>query len=321
MPEGVGLFLCRYLALSASARPQSGRERNGYQKNEAGAHQVAVRRARRIICLLENCPDFGLKPEMDWRSSLFVGLVGMVVGGVLTHNLATRRDRQTARRNAAATFQADVLAVLKGLYPLPFEWPADPTETLRKAAPELQSAVAQFRPFIPWRRRRAFDRAWFTYRSGTGREIDVQNYHHYIAFGSNPNARENSRRNVDALLSFANVLRILLLAAPIVFFGGCNVQQQRMESSLNAYMGRSVAEFVADHGDPTSMVKLTDKESAFRWVITGRGVGAVIPMGTSLIVAPPTQRVCTVSLRATTQSPSPELKDWIIQSWNWQGAC
>ncbi len=26
-------------------------------------------------------------------------------------------------------------------------------------------------------------------------------------------------------------------------------------------------------------MKLSDSESAFRWVITGRGVGAVIPMG------------------------------------------
>jgi hypothetical protein len=103
--------------------------------------------------------------------------------------------------------------------------------------------------------------------------------------------------------------------------GGCNGQQSRMETSLNAYVGRSVAEFVADHGDPETSVKLSDHENAFRWVITGRGVGAVIPMGGSFIVAPPTQRVCTVTLKAATKSPSPELKDWIIQSWNWQGAC
>jgi len=76
-----------------------------------------------------------------------------------------------------------------------------------------------------------------------------------------------------------------------------------MESSLNVYIGHSVAEFVADHGDPASTVKLSDTESAFRWVITGQGVGAVIPMGGSLIVAPPTQRVCTVSLR-------PDLDSW-----------
>jgi hypothetical protein len=113
----------------------------------------------------------------------------------------------------------------------------------------------------------------------------------------------------------------VFLAASLLFIAGCNTQQKRMESSLNAYMGRSVADFVADHGDPASTVKLSDNESAFRWVITGQGVGAVIPMGGSLIVAPPTQRVCTVSLRATTQSGNPELKDWIIQNWNWQGAC
>lgn len=115
--------------------------------------------------------------------------------------------------------------------------------------------------------------------------------------------------------------RALLFAILLVSLGGCNGQQRRMESSLNSYMGGSVAAFVADHGDPTSTVKLSNDESAFRWVITGQGVGAVVPIGSSLIVAAPTQRVCTVTLRATTQTPSPELKDWIIQSWSWQGAC
>ena len=113
------------------------------------------------------------------------------------------RDRQTARRNAAANFRAAVLSALHGLYPLPFEWPDDITQSLRNAAPTLQSAVAQFRPFVPWWRRRAFDRAWFRYRSGTGREIDLQNYHHYIPFGSNPDYKTNFRRNVHALLFFA----------------------------------------------------------------------------------------------------------------------
>jgi hypothetical protein len=32
--------------------------------------------------------------------------------------------------------------------PLPAEWPGDPTHALRKAAPELQSAVAQFAPLF-----------------------------------------------------------------------------------------------------------------------------------------------------------------------------
>ena len=132
--------------------------------------------------------------------------------------------------------------------------------------------------------------------------------------------RHSQDRSVEHL-GTKRAFRILLFVASVVFLGGCNRQQQRMESSLNPYMGRSVAEFAADHGYPTSTVSLSDDESSFRWVITGQGVGAVIPVGGSLIVAPPTQRVCTVSLRAKTQSPQPELKDWIIQSWNWQGAC
>jgi hypothetical protein len=56
---------------------------------------------------------------------------------------------------------------------------------------------------VPWWFRRGFDRTWLRYRCGTGREIDVQNYHHYAAFRDNPNARENFRRNVAALLAFA----------------------------------------------------------------------------------------------------------------------
>jgi hypothetical protein len=53
--------------------------------------------------------------EMDWRGYLFVGLVVTVVGALLTHNLATRRDRQTARRNAAVKFRAAFLSALSGL--------------------------------------------------------------------------------------------------------------------------------------------------------------------------------------------------------------
>jgi hypothetical protein len=155
---------------------------------------------------------------LDWIRSLsdgerwFYGLaatvvVSIIVVGIMaplvTHRLAVRRDRRAAERLAAATFRAAVLSALRGLYPLPFQWPDDITQTLRNAAPTLQSAVAQFRPFVPWWQRRAFDGAWFKYRCGTGREIDLQNYHHYIGFESNPDYKARFRRNVDALLSYA----------------------------------------------------------------------------------------------------------------------
>jgi hypothetical protein len=141
---------------------------------------------------------------MDWRSYLFVGLVVAVVGAVVAHKLAIRRDRQNARRDAGAKFRVAYLSALSGLYPLPTNWPDDIDHFLRGVFPTLQSALAEFRPFVPFWRRWAFDRAWFKYRCGTGRPIDLQNYFHYMAFGSNPNAKENFRRNVAALLSFAD---------------------------------------------------------------------------------------------------------------------
>jgi len=136
--------------------------------------------------------------------TLIVGLVGVVIGSVLTHIFSSRRDRKAAKRNAAANFRAAVLAVLNGVYPLPVKWPDNIDHFLRSAFPALQATVAQFRPFVPRWRRRAFDRAWYNYRSASGQENELQAYHHYIAFDSNPDPKGNFRRNVDALLSFGN---------------------------------------------------------------------------------------------------------------------
>jgi hypothetical protein len=141
---------------------------------------------------------------MDWRVSLIVGLVV----GWFAHTLAVSRDRRSARRSAAKDFQASVLDALSGLYPLPTSWPDNVDASLRQLFPALQRAVAAFRPYLPAWRRWAFDRAWNEHRCGTGRDIDLQNYHHYIGFQSNPNAKENFRRNIDRLLAFSNKLAV-----------------------------------------------------------------------------------------------------------------
>jgi hypothetical protein len=137
---------------------------------------------------------------MDWLAALTVSVVGVVIA----HRLTIGRDKRTARRNAATKFTGTILAALNGLYPLPVNWPEDIDHALRGVFPLLQSAVAEFRPHIPLWRQRAFDRAWFRYRCGTGREIDLQNYLHYIAFDDNPNAKGNFRRNIAALLAYAS---------------------------------------------------------------------------------------------------------------------
>jgi hypothetical protein len=56
-------------------------------------------------------------------------------------------------------------------------------------------------------------------------------------------------------------------------------------------------------------------------VLTGQGAGAVVPMSGAMIVVPPRELVCTVTLRATTTAKAPELKDRIITGGSWQGSC
>lgn len=94
-----------------------------------------------------------------------------------------------------------------------------------------------------------------------------------------------------------------------------------MSGALDPYMGQSIATFVAERGEPTSSVKLGDHESAFRWVLTGKGAGAVVPIGGALIAVPPRELVCTISMTATTTAAVPEYKDWIVTGYKWQGAC
>lgn len=108
-----------------------------------------------------------------------------------------------ARRTASIKFRAAILATFSGLYPLPTEWPNDIDQRLCSIFPELQIAIAEFRPFVPWYCRWAFDHAWSRYRNAYGRDADYQCYHHYMAFGSNPDPKGQFRRNVDLLLSFA----------------------------------------------------------------------------------------------------------------------
>lgn len=141
----------------------------------------------------------------DWVSLGAAAVVAVILAPVVVHRLAGRRDRQNARRQAASRFHDAVLAELHGLYPLPFEWPKDIATHLEKVAPSLASAVDQYRRFLPWWERPGFDKAWWRYRSDTGRKIDLQNYHHYMAFSNNRDPKSMFQRNVAALLAYAKV--------------------------------------------------------------------------------------------------------------------
>jgi hypothetical protein len=116
--------------------------------------------------------------------------------------------RKNACDAAAAKFRLDLLNALTGLYPVPTDWPKDVDAHLRKIFPSLQRSVAEFRPYLPWYKRRAYDKAWFVYRLGVdGREIDKQIYHQYMEFSS-PDKRfvdpkKQFHANVSKLFRFA----------------------------------------------------------------------------------------------------------------------
>jgi hypothetical protein len=135
-----------------------------------------------------------------------------------------RRWSQKQQRVAAASaeFRQTFHQELTGLYPHPSEWPRGTgiEPRLRKSFPGLQAAVATFRPFVPDHQKSAFDYAWLVYRTSTKREIDDQDYTHYMNFGSEmtteagwitrykQNGKANFKRNVDRLLKFAGEWQI-----------------------------------------------------------------------------------------------------------------
>jgi hypothetical protein len=125
-----------------------------------------------------------------------------------------RADRRAA---ACAAFRETFCRELRGLYPQPTDWPKGSgiEHQLKKVFPELQRAVATFRPYVPDKDKASFDGAWRNYHCATKRDVDDQCYLHYLnmttttlnEFGGEtviPNdGKANFKRNVDRLLSFA----------------------------------------------------------------------------------------------------------------------
>lgn len=131
-----------------------------------------------------------------------------VLGPVLLASFVgyiTWRNNYKSRRAAAClAFRSAILAELGSIYPNAASWPSNIDAFLRSHFAALQTAVENFRPFVPWWQRWLYDRAWFRYRCATGRKIDVQCYHHYMGFNDCPDYKETFKNNVHSLLSFAN---------------------------------------------------------------------------------------------------------------------
>jgi len=144
---------------------------------------------------------------IDYAGTHIPQIAGFLIMAAVGAYLTEFNSRRSRLAVAAEKFRNAIALELKGLYPIPSKWPKDSNMInyqLRQAFPNIQIAVTNFRPFIPWYWRWAFDRAWFIYRlSKNGREIDKEQYDQYVSYSSNPNYKENFKHNVDKLLSFA----------------------------------------------------------------------------------------------------------------------
>jgi hypothetical protein len=125
-------------------------------------------------------------------------------------------NKRERRIKAAIAFRETFQRELRGLYPIPTEWPkaAGIERLLERAFPTLQTAVTTYEPFLSKFKQAQFAKAWLAYYNAYKRQGE-QCYHHYVNFGTDTvnvaggiirtkqDGKKNFKRNVDHLLSFA----------------------------------------------------------------------------------------------------------------------
>ena len=157
---------------------------------------------------------------IEWIIEYKRAIVGSVLLACLGSYLAWRNNRKSRYAAACGKFRSSVLNALLGLYPSPVNWPPENMEiikVLKHRFPELQSAVAEFRPYVPLWRRWLFDVAWRKYLNGKRWSYGTrQDYDQYIpgktewmrggklrAHSTELTYKSTFARNVSRLLSYA----------------------------------------------------------------------------------------------------------------------
>lgn len=132
-----------------------------------------------------------------------LGVASVCLAWLIPHRLTIWRERHARRAAACIAFRAAILAKLGAIYPDSYKWPDDIRSFLRDAFPALQIAVSDFREFVPWWRRKAFDLAWQRYYGNTPDQNEPHLYYQYMAFDDNQDYKTIFHDNVKSLLSFA----------------------------------------------------------------------------------------------------------------------
>ena len=98
-------------------------------------------------------------------------------------------------------------------------------------------------------------------------------------------------------------------------------QQLRMKATLAGWVNQPVSNYALNKGNPIETIKLSDTRTAFRWVFTHNSPGAIVPIYGSLVAIPSQKLACSISLIGEPNKKKPELKDFIVVDYSWNGYC
>lgn len=98
-------------------------------------------------------------------------------------------------------------------------------------------------------------------------------------------------------------------------------QHEKMKTSLDPFVGQSIAAYVASKGPPQAVIDLGPNQKMFQWLFTGESPAFAIPINGIVIARGPQRLECRVSFQAVTDRPAPTLADWRISNYQWNGVC
>lgn len=148
-----------------------------------------------------------------WLLGICGALFLVLINLRYTSEIRKRDNFNKAAQDLIDTFHR----VMKGVYPIPTNWPDSIDHYLRARFDSLSESVGKFKRHLPRRKQKAFDEAWFRFYCATGREVDrnCQCYHHYMPYSgvsviegkeifhdTTQTYRDEFKKNIDALLEF-----------------------------------------------------------------------------------------------------------------------
>jgi hypothetical protein len=120
--------------------------------------------------------------------------------------------------------------------------------------------------------------------------------------------------------------RFVVAALLGMLLAGCGlVRQQQLQTGLDGYLGRSIADAIVRWGPPAGQFDIGQNQRAFQWDKRGsyNTMGVVTPMYGSVYVQPgqQVQTQCLLTFKASSNSKNADLSQWIIYAWEYNGQC